>query len=126
MKPSQKFRLQPCSKPRWRLPSYLGENQLPQGSYSSLLGPNPIPNQAEMANEHRRSPSWHLVLALAPPTPVLPPTKAIVASTPWGKIQLVLSSYLALPPKPLDTCRLHRDIPTKGHILKTKIGNCFT
>ena len=102
------------------------ETQTPQGSYSRLLGTNPILNRSEMASEYRTSPSQHLILALAIPIPVLPLTKSMTASTPWGKIQLMLTSYLALPPKPLGTCKLHRDIPIQGHILKAKTGNCFT
>ena len=77
-----------------------------------------------MVTERRRSPAWHLAQALAPLTPGLPPTKALAASTLQWKKQPVFTSDSSLPPKPKDTHRLHREVPTQGHTFKTWIGNC--
>ena len=65
----------------------------------------------------------NLALAVVPLIPALTPTKVAAASKPWEKIQPMLTSDLAFPPKPLGTCRLHRDAPTQDHTLKTRIGN---
>ena len=53
-----------------------------QGFCSSDLGPTPIPNRVVFATEQRRDPGSHLALALDPPSPDVPPTKEIAASTP--------------------------------------------
>ena len=47
-----------------------------------------FPNRAAMAIEHRRSPSLHLALALAPPTPGLPPINVVAANAPQGRCSL--------------------------------------
>lgn len=57
-----------------------------QGFCSSNLGPTPIPNRVVFATEQRREPGSYLALALDPPSPDVPPTKEIAASTPWRKI----------------------------------------
>ena len=56
-----------------------------------------------------------------PSDPSSPQVKATAASTPQEKKWPVLT----LPPKPLDTCTLHRDAHVQGHALKIGTGNCF-
>lgn len=113
----------PCIKPRWRLPAHPGETQLPQGSCSSPLAPNPHPNRAVIAIEHRRSPGLHLALVPAYPTPALPPKKAVAASTPWWKTQPMLTTDSTLPQKTLGIGILQSDAPTQGHNLNIGISN---
>lgn len=72
-----------------------------QGFCSSNLGHIPIPNRVVLATEQRRDPGSHPALALDPPSPDVPPTKEIAASTPWRKIWHVLVSDPALQPKAL-------------------------
>lgn len=60
------------------------------------------------ATEHRRSLGSYLALLVALPSP----TKGITSRIHWRKIWLLLTSDPALPPKLLDTNRLHRDAPT--------------
>ena len=52
------------------------------------------------------------------------PPKVKAASTPWGKMWLMLMSEPTLWPKPPGTNILYRDAPT--HCFKTRTGNCFT
>lgn len=55
-----------CPKSRWRLPTHLGESQIPQGSCSSSSSLIPAPDRAVMVIEHRRCPDLlHLALAVA-------------------------------------------------------------
>ena len=65
--------------------------------------------------EHRGSPDSHL--APAPLSPVPPATKVgahLMEDTTCVHVDP------ALPPKPLGTCRLHREAPTQGHTLTTR------
>ena len=103
--------------------SQLGPN--PQGFCSSTLGPAPAPSRVVLATEQRSS-SSHLALALALPPPIPLPTKVMASSTPWGKMWLMLTWDLALPPKALGTFRLYKVTPTQGYPFKTTTGNCFT
>ena len=95
-----------------------------QGFCPSTLGPDPIPDRVVMTSEHKRSPSSHVALALAPSLGP-PPTKVIAANIPWGKMWSMLTSDTELPPKSLGTHKLP-DAPTQGHHLKTRISICFT
>ena len=52
-------------KSRWRLPTHLGESQIPQGSCSSPSSLNSAPDRAVMVIEHRRCPDLHLALVVA-------------------------------------------------------------
>ena len=79
------------------------------------------PDREVSVIQHSRSPGLHLSLAVAPPSPVLPSTKAVATSTPVGKIYSMFISDPALPLKPLATCRLHRDTPIYGLTFKTNI-----
>ena len=69
---------------------------------NSLRAPAPAPwvlpcDKAIMSTEHRKNPGLYLALALALPTPALPPIKVVAASTLWGKMQPVFTSDPALP-----------------------------
>ena len=43
-----------------------GKNPTPSGSFSGPLNPGPSPDRALTGIEHKRSPTWHLALTLAP------------------------------------------------------------
>ena len=81
----------------------------PQGFGSSTLGPSPNFYRVLLTTEHSRNPSSCMALALAPLSLSLPPQKIIGVSTPCKKIQLILSSDSALPPKPEVTHRADND-----------------
>ena len=98
----------------------------PLGLLLQQLGTQTHPDRVVIATECRRNPSSHLVLVLAPPFPVPPPTKGIAASTHWGKMWLMITSDIALPPMALDTHRCHRNAHTQSYPFKTRLCNCFT
>ena len=62
-----------------------GKSPAPLGLLLQPLGPHRV----VIALEPRRSPSWHLDLALAPPTTFQTPTKAMAASAHGEKMQSV-------------------------------------
>lgn len=65
------------------------------------------------ATEQRINPSSRLPLVLAPIFPAPPPTKVTAAGTE-GKMQPMIISDSALPPRPLGTYRLHREASHKA------------
>ena len=75
----------------------------PQSFCSSTLSPAPTPDRVVTVVEHRKSPGSHVALSLAPPSQTLQLAKVVAASTVQGKMQAVLTSDLALPPKTLGT-----------------------
>ena len=77
-------------------------------------------DKAVVAMDHRRNPGLHPAVDQAPLTPAPPPTKVAAASTLRGR-----HSLCSLPSKPLDTCRLYRDIPIGGYPFKAATGNCL-
>lgn len=97
-----------------------------QGFCFNTFLPNPTSNRVLMVTDHRISPSSHLALSLATPSPNSPHAKVITASTHWRKMWPVLNSDPAFPSKLVGTCILHRGTPTQRHPFRTKIGNCFT
>lgn len=67
-----------------------------------------VPDREAIAMEQRGLTS-HLAQILVSPTPTTPPVKVIVASTSWGKVQLLFT----LNPF-LDTCSPNREISHKN------------
>lgn len=96
------------------------ENKLksdPQRFCSSILGPELIHDRAETATEHRRNLSSYL--AMVPPSPSHQEDRCQHTLT---KMKTVLTSNLALLPKPTDPCRLYKD----EQQFKIEISNFFT
>ena len=104
-------RLCPCAKPRRRLPSHPREASALWGPCSSP-SPPATPPPAEQ-------PCLHLLLALAPPTPALPPTTAMTTHPPWMEtcsLQSRLSARAsgALPPELMRSRGRQGNAPTQG------------
>lgn len=89
----------------------------PQRFCSSILGPELIHDRAETATEHRRNISSYL--AVIPPSPSHPEDRCQHTLT---KMRTILTSDLALPPKPTDPCRLYKN----GDPFKIELSNFFT
>lgn len=86
----------------------------PQG-----LSPNNFCSQGMvLTTEQKRSYGSHIALAPASLSPVPPPTKMIAASTPWGKMWLMLISDPGLTLKSLGIHRLYWDTPTQGYLAR--------
>ena len=73
---------------------------------------NLAPDRVLSVTEHRRNPSSHLALTLAPSSQAPPPTKVIAASTNWAKTGLC-SLWILLSHQSHWAHRLQRDTGTQ-------------
>ena len=71
-------------------------------------------NPPPKVDEHKRGAYSHLTLTQASPTPAIPHTKVMAASTHGEKMQPMLTSDPALLLKPLGTQRMPKDASRPG------------
>lgn len=98
---------------------------LAPASYSSPLSPSSSPGQGRNLYSTKETLRSLRIVAPAPQTLSPPPDRAVTASTSQKKTCPMITLDPALPPKPLDIGRLHRDVPTAStqrHDFKTKKG----